>query len=569
MIPANQQSKSPSACTQPADPNLPGLIALAREHFFKLDPNIIGIRVAPGRGKTSLPGSEPVLVVQVMQKLLLSDLDPQRVVPREFRGLRTDVRAPLSADGADSNEDDMRAISWARVHVLSLSEDFLGRTRIVRDYGDVCVIQVDDTVVKTHPDGTRYVDYVAAYKLFRTLHGDHYDFVTFIPDSENGMPGVLQSYQAPVFNDVQGIGFWPVNDRPAWNTTRLQGFHVLRQSVLEEARPNTLLQEFGHQFGAFARYRDPATGETKSDHLLDGIPGHWADHLDDDQSPMDYDRNDWLERPNGTFRRVFLDPTQNVDRPYCNLDLYLMGLLHPDCVGEFTMLRDVAGLPASSDFSATPVRLNIKDFIAQEGPRVPAFADAPKQWRQAFIVLTLDIHKVHDLADKTDAARYRWEQEFRNATKGRGQVDTLLRGSPGGTVTFTVVIAVRQGFGTDGQSLRAMEPDVPLVGTSKDYTFACPDLNPSEPAVLMFQSRAVNSRRNVFSINEIPVFGGIPVSPGVDAWNANVMLINPDVLRPSGNVLHVESRSQGGGSGGDLDDFIIDNLVVMYKVRRD
>jgi hypothetical protein len=110
-----------------------------------------------------------------------------------------------------------------------------------------------------------------------------------------------------------------------------------------------------------------------------------------------------------------------------------------------------------------------------------------------------------------------------------------------------------------------MEPDVPLVGTSKDYIFSCPNVNSSEAAVLMFQSRAVHSAKNIITINEKPIFGGIPVSPNEDAWNGNVMLIGANILRPSGNVLHIESRNTSGGTGGNIDDFILDNVVVMYK----
>ena len=31
------------------------------------------------------------------------------------------------------------------------------------------------------------------------------------------------------------------------------------------------------------------------------------------------------------------------------------------------------------------------------------------------------------------------------------------------------------------------------------------------------------------------------------------------------NVLRVEARNTSGGTGGDIDDFIIDNVVVQYK----
>ena len=52
------------------------------------------------------------------------------------------------------------------------------------------------------------------------------------------------------------------------------------------------------------------------------------------------------------------------------------------------------------------------------------------------------------------------------------------------------------------------------------------------------------------------------------AWNGNILLIEPHhQLRATGNVLHVESRNSSGGGGDDIDDFIIDNVVILYKIR--
>ena len=131
---------------------------------------------------------------------------------------------------------------------------------------------------------------------------------------------------------------------------------------------------------------------------------------------------------------------------------------------------------------------------------------------------------------------------------------------------FTIVTHVRQGFGNEPGYLRSIEPNVPFVGPTKDFTFPCPNVNPNEAAVLMFQSRDVDSSKNIITINASPVAGGIPVSPNKDTWNGNVMLIAAGVLKAS-NELHIEARNDSGGGGGDIDDFILDNVVVMYKTQ--
>jgi hypothetical protein len=430
-----------SVSTVPSSLDYQEVLKKAREYFYKLDSNIIGVNIASRRINKHVMSNEHALVIYVLQKKPLSELDPAKVIPKGFMGLKTEVRAPISSSAPQTTvdfvteheiSDDMSAIDWVRIHELAVSAEALPtipHAANVQDFGDICVIQNDGTVVRTAPDGTQYVDFVRAFQLFRTLHGDDYDFVTFFVDTNSGMPAVSGgSFWSGIYNNVTGIGLGPFNTRASWGTSRLQGFHFLNQGHFPIWR-YVMLQEFAHEFAAFARYRDPVTGATMTDHLLGGVLGHWALELDDDKSPMDYDTNNWVELPGGQFRRVNLSSDE---RTYCNLDLYLMGLLGPDEVGEFTVLRNVTPVAGSTtDFTATPVRLNIQNFVAQEGFRSPSVGIAPKYWRQAFIVLTNDIHRVHDLVDTVDFLRLRWEQDFMEATKWLGRIDTVLDARPG------------------------------------------------------------------------------------------------------------------------------------------
>ena len=466
--------ESQSAFTVPASLDYQEILKKAREYFYKLDSNIIGVNIAPRRVGKRVQPNEYSLVVYVLQKKPKSELDPAKVIPKEFMGLKTDVWNPISADAPKTTvdfvtehevSDDLSAIDWVRLHELAVSAETLPtvpHAANVQDFGDICVVQNDGTVVKTAPDGTQYVDFVRAYQLFRTLHGDDYDFVTFFVDTASGMPPVCGcSFWSGIYNDVTGIGLGPFNGRPGWGTSRLQGFHFLNQGHFPSWR-YVMLQEFAHQFAAFARYRDPVTGATMTDHLLGGVLGHWALNLDDDKSPMDYDTNNWVELPSGQFRRVNLNSDE---RTYCNLDLYMMGLLGPREVGEFTLLRNVVPVAGSTtDFAATPVRLNIQNFIAQEGSRAPNVAAAPKSWREAFIVLTNDIHRVHDLADTVDFLRLRWEQDFMEATKGLGRLDTVLDARPG-RITPSQIAELTNGGYTNLHRHRVGPNDLQVVNT--------------------------------------------------------------------------------------------------------
>jgi hypothetical protein len=131
---------------------------------------------------------------------------------------------------------------------------------------------------------------------------------------------------------------------------------------------------------------------------------------------------------------------------------------------------------------------------------------------------------------------------------------------------FTVILSQRQHIGNNPGTFDDIEPEVPFAGPSKSASFACPGVDPGQSALLMFQSRDVDHRRNILQVNGVEVSGGVPVSPARDAWNANVLIVEPHhQLKATGNVLHVESRTSNGESAGDVDDFLIDNIVIVYK----
>ena len=131
---------------------------------------------------------------------------------------------------------------------------------------------------------------------------------------------------------------------------------------------------------------------------------------------------------------------------------------------------------------------------------------------------------------------------------------------------YTVVLFSRQHLGNEAGVFNDVEPNVAFVGSAKDFPFDCPGINTAEAAVLMFQSRDVDHQRNILRVNGVDVFGGLPASPARDEWNGNILLVEPHhQLKATGNVLRVEARRTDGGSTGDVDDFILDNVVIMYK----
>jgi hypothetical protein len=154
-------------------------------------------------------------------------------------------------------------------------------------------------------------------------------------------------------------------------------------------------------------------------------------------------------------------------------------------------------------------------------------------------------------------------------------------------IDFTVIQPVRQRFGDSNPDYEwPQEQEAPFVGTSKDFSFACPGVDSSQWAVLQLESFAIHAGRvavftpgyprNILRINDVDVPGGL--TPGASEkitnlrsehfWKSHTLLVPANVLRDT-NVLHVESVKLPSSAGTtNFDNFIIDNVIVFFKLRR-
>jgi hypothetical protein len=102
-------------------------------------------------------------------------------------------------------------------------------------------------------------------------------------------------------------------------------------------------------------------------------------------------------------------------------------------------------------------------------------------------------------------------------------------------------------------------------GDDHEFTFDAPGVNPNLRAVLMLQTRSVSHNLNVIRINGVNVTGALVRHEDSDEWFAQLGEIPSGTLKASGNVLKIIARNSDGNAGGNLDDFNIDNVVVLYR----
>lgn len=272
---------------------------------------------------------------------------------------------------------------------------------------------------------------------------DDYQYLTIFMVRDLGF---FVAFYSPLANDVYGIGYDSTVAAEAFDfstDTQLDGMIFMNWYGLWYDDPElgryVFGQEFGHRWGAFANVAKEGVAE---DALLGRDTAHWSYLLDTTNSPME--GNDWLDNGDGTW-----STQSRGESTYSDLDLYLMGFIGPDEVGEQTLLQaedgvlDELGLEAGSTpaymsklytgsvsdttLAATPITFTVDDIIAAEGERIPTAEDSPRSFRMAFLVLVLS----EDVADETvmdqiDGVRQTFEADWETDVGGRADLDTTL-----------------------------------------------------------------------------------------------------------------------------------------------
>jgi hypothetical protein len=288
------------------------------------------------------------------------------------------------------------------------------------------------------------IDDVAAMRQFYRGFSDLYDSIVVWTNFDSDLDGAF-AFEVSTQNEVLGIGGEIFNDTAIWGSAgRLESYVFMGnidryppspdQKVFEAGgRPTTLgllAHEFGHRW--LTRVRFIAEG-APSQELLGRQGAHWSFFMDSDASFLE--GNDIEDEGDGRFRTV-LTVSQ-----YSRLDLYLMGFARPEEVAPFFIVRNGSGTsnllpqpitnesPPQVNVTITGERRNVRldDIIQVEGNRLPDFQSAPKDFRQAWVIL----HRRGDpptsgVIGQVDTVRTAWESFFQRMTLGRARVRTTL-----------------------------------------------------------------------------------------------------------------------------------------------
>lgn len=325
-----------------------------------------------------------------------------------------------------------------------------------QDVGNVTVMEVSGSFNMLTPQSTyNSLARADAAKAFFTTHRDEYDFLVFFTNFDTQMPQGVGGFYLPVHRDIQGIG----KEVEDYSTLFGSGGRLMatidmgdvHDKILDPVDPDfegtlqVLTHELMHHWGAYVKFRAPDGSISNTLLGIDG--GHWSYLLDSNNSTL-YG-NHWRDNGDGTFTSI--PPTTSQEgssrgQLFSPLELYLMGINDQSQVPPLLLIKnpfiEAAQLPQLDDtITGEASWVTIDDIITAEGERVPAAADAQKNFRTAFIYLSApggtDPAQVADI----ESLRTEWIKRFSILTDGRSlmevrsdlPIDDGLASNPGVT----------------------------------------------------------------------------------------------------------------------------------------
>ncbi len=278
-------------------------------------------------------------------------------------------------------------------------------------------------------------DYEIA-REFYVEHPDDYDFLVVYTEREFEE---FFAHAVGVQENISGIRY---GEEPSWSQAeaagsagRLQQVSLMNAPSLypDPSAADILIHETMHRWSAFLGLQSaPGPGS-----LLGPAAGHWNIHVSTG-GPSATGYGELIDTGGGSFRFDVVYPLQ-----VSPLELYLAGLIPAAEVPPLFYVTNATGYdpavnawgetlgPTSygedASFLGDRVDFTIDDIVASNGPRLPAFGDAPTHFRFAFALVCADVSACNesDLAI-VERQRVAFATQFPAATGQRATVDTEL-----------------------------------------------------------------------------------------------------------------------------------------------
>ncbi len=307
------------------------------------------------------------------------------------------------------------------------------------DYSNIARLQVPASWA-TGPGNTWTYDFTADlppdYEIAREFYVEHPDDYDFLVVYTEGEFDEFFAHAVGVQENISGIRF---GAEPMWSQAeaagsagRLQQVSLMNSPSLypDPGAADILIHETVHRWSAFL-------GLQGAPSLLGPAGGHWNIHLSTG-GPSATGYGELIDTGGGSFRFDVIYPLQ-----ISPLELYVAGLIPAAEVPPLFYVANATGYdpavnpwgetlgPTSygedATFTGDRVDFTIDDIIASNGPRLPAFGDAPTHFRFAFALVCADV----TACDENDLAiveqqRVAFASQFPAATGQLASIETEL-----------------------------------------------------------------------------------------------------------------------------------------------
>lgn len=258
-----------------------------------------------------------------------------------------------------------------------------------------------------------------------------YDFVMVLESDavSSQLIWLAGAFYSPMNNaDLSGTGR-PSVSRP---DTPLRGaLWMNKVSLWELTGPDfadwVFGQELGHHWLAYPKID---RGDGPEDLLLGRSGSHWSYFFHTNTSPME--GNTWIDHGDGTFTSA---PSQGLGG-FCDLDLYMMGLLSPDEVAPFWVIQPAPGIgipsstPAEATSGGSPITiageridLTVDHVIAAEGLVEPGPGDSDRvQEILTVLIVAPEEPLTEALLAQVEALQEGWSAAWSRQTRGLSEV---------------------------------------------------------------------------------------------------------------------------------------------------
>lgn len=258
-------------------------------------------------------------------------------------------------------------------------------TRLAQDveYTDYAVNILDPSFFSVNAQGLMF-DATRTLKRFYQVFPDEFDSLNLIY-----VPSYPQNrVRVALKNDVQGIGQQLFNNTSFYGSAgRLLGFSIFPSSNFFDGAESGYQHELGHQWINYLSFSPLDSGRPHwpLSSLATGIMG-WSDPV----TKQGFDFPCQLVRESGGVRLVPRDGAP----VFTDLDLYLMGLLPQDQVGDhlvFSDQRQAAMLPCNNQvYTGQMLTVRVADVVRATGRRTPDATSSLKRFNIGTILVSMD-----------------------------------------------------------------------------------------------------------------------------------------------------------------------------------